>query len=352
MHRPLKKRSRKTGMPPGSLVTIGEPRSEPAELRLIHYDAEHLDETVLTTLAGCDQALSRAGVTWLHICGVHQLDVLRSLDRFGLHPLVLEDIANTAQRTKYEDYGDYVYIVLKLLSVAGNGEVDSEQVSIVLGKNFVISVEEGPSGAFDSVREMLQQNRAQARRMGADYLAYLLLDKAVDNYFAILEALGERIEALQDTLLHTAQAEQLQDLHRLRREALLLRRSIWPMRDVLAAIERERSPLIQDGTRIYLRDVYDHAIHIVDTIETDRETLAGMLEIYVSSATNRLNEVIKVLTIISTIFIPPMFIASVYGMNFRYMPELAWPWGYAFAWALMAVFALGMLLYFKRKRWL
>lgn len=352
MQRPLKKRSRKTGMPPGSVVAIGERRSDTTELRLTHYDAGHLDETALTTLADCAQTLSRPGVTWLHICGVHQLDVLRSLDRFGLHPLVLEDIANTAQRTKYEDYGDYVYIVLKLLSVAGDGEVDSEQVSIVLGKNFVISVEEGPSGAFDSVREMLQQNRAQVRRMGADYLAYLLLDKAVDNYFAILEALGERIDALQDALLHTAQSEQLQDLHRLRREALLLRRSIWPMRDVLAAIERERSPLIQDGTRIYLRDVYDHAIHIVDTIETDRETLAGMLEIYVSSATNRLNEVIKVLTIISTIFIPPMFIASVYGMNFRYMPELAWPWGYAFAWALMAVFALGMLLYFKRKRWL
>lgn len=347
-----KRRSRKTGMPPGSLVAIGEQRTDTTELRLIHYDAEHLDETTLTTLTGCDQALSRPGVTWLHICGVHQPDVLRNLDRFGLHPLVLEDIVNTAQRTKYEDYGDYVYIVLKMLSVTGNGEVDSEQVSILLGKKFVISVEEGPSGAFDSVREMLRQNRVQARRLGADYLAYLLLDKAVDNYFAILEAFGERVDAVQDALLHRAQTEQLQDLHRLRRQSLLLRRSIWPIRDMLASIERERSPLIQDGTRVYLRDVYDHAIHIVDTIETDRETLAGMLEIYVSSATNRLNEVIKVLTIISTIFIPPMFIASVYGMNFRYMPELAWPWGYAFAWLLMTALALGMVAYFKRKRWL
>lgn len=345
-----KRRSRKTGLPPGSLMHIGEQRSRTTELRLIHYDAEHFDQTLLPDLEGCGQYLERPGVTWLHISGVHQADILQHLDRFGLHPLVIEDIMNTEQRTKFEDYGGYIYIVVKTLS-AQNGEVGMEQISLVLGRNFAISVEESPSGAFESVRQMVEHNRGQVRQSGADYLAYLLLDKVVDNYFGVLEQFGERIDTLQDELISDARSEQLRHLHQLRRESLELRRSIWPLRDVLAGIERERSALIRDETRVYLRDVYDHAIHVVDTIETDREMLAGMLEVYVSNATNRLNEVIKVLTIISTVFIPPMFVASVYGMNFRHMPELAWPWGYAFAWGLMIALALAMLVYFKRKRW-
>ncbi|MFP5350910.1 MAG: magnesium/cobalt transporter CorA [Gammaproteobacteria bacterium] len=346
----IKTRSRKAGMPPGSLVHIGEQRSQTTELRLMHYDAQHLEQTLLPTLADCGEYVSRPGVTWLHISGVHQADVLRSLDRFGLHPLVIEDIMNTDQRTKFEDYGDYLYLVVKSLSSPNDG-IETEQVSIVFGRNFVISVEESPSGAFESVRQMVVHDRGQVRQSGADYLAYLLLDKVVDNYFVVLERFGERVERLQDELIQDVRPEQLQRLHALRRESLLLRRSIWPLRDVLAGIERERSPLVRDTTRVYLRDVYDHAIHVVDTIETARETLAGMLDVYVSSTTNRLNEVIKVLTIISTVFIPPMFIASVYGMNFRNMPELAWPWGYATAWVLMIALALAMVVYFKRKRW-
>ncbi len=345
-----KRRSHKAGLPPGSLVHIGERRSETTELRLIHFDPERCEQKLVADLEASAAYLDRPGVTWLHISGVHQAEVLQRLDRFGLHPLVIEDVMNTDQRTKFEDYGAYLYVVIKMLS-GDSGAVHVEQISIVLGRNFVISVEESPSGAFESVRQMVEKDRGHVRQSGADYLAYLLLDKVVDNYFIVLERFGERIEALQDELIRAPQPEQLQHLHTLRRESLLLRRSIWPMRDVLAAIERERSALIRDDTRLYLRDVYDHAIHVVDTIETDRETLAGMLEVYVSSATNRLNEVIKVLTIISTIFIPPMFVASVYGMNFRHMPELSWPWGYPLAWVFMIVLGLGMVVYFKRKRW-
>lgn len=347
-----KKRSRKAGMPPGSLVPIGDKRTETTELRLIHYDGERFDETLPTTLEGCDQTLARPGVTWLHICGAQQVEVLRHLDRFGLHPLVLEDIVNTAQRTKYEDYGEYVYIVLKMVSDSGNGSVDAEQISIVLGKNFVISVEEGPSGAFDSVREMIQKSRGQVRRMGADYLAYLLLDKVVDNYFLILETLGERIEVLQDELVERPSQDGLRRLHWMRRDTLLLRRSIWPLRGILGGLERERTSLFAETTRVYLRDVYDHTVAIVETIETFRETLSSVLEIYLSSVSNRMNEVMKVLTVITTIFMPLTFITGLYGMNFKYLPGLDRPWALAIVVGVMLAVVIFMLVQFRRKRWL
>lgn len=352
MRKFLKNRSRKAGLPPGTPVHIGERKSERTEFVLTHYEGGAVERRALETLDGCRVYLERPGVTWVHIVGVHDAERLQRLDCFGLHPLVIEDILNTDQRTKFEDYGQYLFLVLKMLSDQGAAGIVVEQICLVLGRNFVISVEEGPSGAFATVEELLAREHGRLRRSGADYLAYLLLDRVVDNYFGVLERLGERIDALQDELVRDVSPDDLQALHHLRRETLLLRRSVWPLREVLASLERERPGLIQEGTWVYLRDVYDHAIHVVDTIETFREVLAGMLEIYVSSSTNRLNEVIKVLTLIATVFIPPTFVASVYGMNFRHMPELDSPWGYPAAWAAMLALGVGMILYFKRKRWL
>lgn len=347
----IKKRSQKTGLPPGTLVHIGERRAGAVEFQVTHYDAERVEHRVVAQLDECLPWLKRPGVTWVHAAGAFDARAIQQLASFGLHPLVLEDIMNTDQRTKFDEYGDYAFIVLKLLH-AGDAEIASEQISIALGKNFVISVEESPSNAFGAVRDMIEHDRGRVRRAGADYLAYLLLDSVVDAHFEVLEKLGERIEALQDEMVDKPTPDTLRALHRLRREALLVRKSIWPLRSVLSEIERARSPLFREDTWIYLRDVYDHTVHIVDNIETFREMLSGLLDLYLSSATNRLNEVIKVLTVISTIFIPPSFIASVYGMNFRHMPELAWPWGYAAAWVAMIALATGTLVYLKKKRWL
>lgn len=347
-----KKRSQKAGLPPGSLVFIGAQRAKATEIRLVHYDAQGFEQRMVRSVEDALPYRERAGVTWVHIAGVQQIDVFRPLERFGVHPLVIEDILNTDQRTKFDDYGDCAYFVLKMLSDAAGDGVDAEQVSIVLSRNFVLSVEESPSGAFDSVLAMVEKNSARARKSGADYLAYLLLDKVVDNYFAVLEILGERIERLQDALVRQPTPETLQALHQLRREALFLRKSVWPLRDVIASLERNRPTMIAADTWIYLRDVYDHTIHIVDNVETFRETLSSMLDIYLSSVSYRMNEIVKVLTIITTIFMPLSFIAGVYGMNFEHMPELSWRWGYPAVLALMAGVAVYMLRQFRKKGWL
>lgn len=348
----VKRRSRKAGLPPGSLVHIGERKSTATTLHLIYYDGQHFESGAVTALDQAAASIGRPGVTWLHITGVHEAQMLQRLDRFGLHPLVLEDIVNTDQRTKYEDYGDYVYIVLKLLRADAETGVDMEQISIVLGRNFVISVEEGPSNAFDSVRAMVEKNRGQLRHTGADYLAYLLLDRVVDNYFAILENLGERTEALQDELVSRPSPDGLAALHRMRREALLLRRSIWPLREMLGGLGRLGSGLFSEGTALYLRDVYDHAVHVVESIDTYREMLGAMLEVYLSSVSYKMNQVIKVLTIITTIFMPLTFIAGIYGMNFDHMPELKWRWGYPAVLGAMLLVVLFMLRQFRKKGWL
>lgn len=352
MRRLLKKRSRKAGLPPGTPVHIGERRSETTELRLVHYEDGALEHREIAAVEEALPYLARPGVTWLHAVGAHDAERLKRLEQLGLHPLVIEDILNTDQRTKFEDYGEYAYLVLKMLSDGTEDAIEIEQISIVLGKNYVVSVEEGPSGAFASVEALIDKDRARVRQSGADYLAYLLLDRVVDNYFIVLERLGERIDALQDELVSGPGPQTLRLLHHLRRETLVLRRSVWPLREVIGGLERERSALIRPETAVYLRDVYDHTIHVVDTIETFREVLSGMLELYMSSSTNRLNEVIKVLTVIATVFIPPTFIASVYGMNFRHMPELDSPWGYPVTWLAMLGLGVGMLAYFRKKRWL
>jgi len=272
---------------------------------------------------------------------------------FNLHPLVMEDILNTDQRPKIEDYGDDLFIVLKMLSYNDRtDEITAEQVCLFLRENSLLSFREGEGNLFANVQERIRSGKGRLRKTGADYLAYTLVDIIVDNYFVILEKLGERVEALEEKLLTAPTTLTLQKIQRLKREMIFLRRWIWPLREVISGLERGESSRIQESTRIYLRDVYDHTIQVMDTIEIFRDMLSGMLDIYLSSLNNRLNAVMKVLTIIATIFMPLTFIAGVYGMNFKHFPELEWRWGYPGVLLMMAIIAGIMLMTFKKKKWL
>ena len=327
-------------------------------MSLIYYDGEQLVEeevTDVSDVSACRTWLSRPGVTWINVDGVHQIDLLERLGEcVGLHPLVLEDIANTAQRPKVEDYGGYLYIVLRMLTLQGTTqEVVGEQVSLVLGTNFVISFQEGiASDAFNPIRERLRTAKGRVRREGADYLVYSLIDAIVDGYFVLLEKLGEQIEVLDERMLTNSAREAARTINLLKREMIWLRKAVWPLREMISALQRAESTLIRASTGVYLRDVYDHTIEVIDTVETYRDVLSGMLENNLSLLTARLNEVMKVLTVISTIFIPLTFIVGIYGMNFRYMPELEWRWGYPLVMLGMAGIAVVLYFYFRRKKWL
>jgi magnesium transporter len=349
----IKKRSKKAGLPPGSLVHIGEKKVEEVKITIIDYDETHYQEKEAKTIEECFTFKDKPTVTWINVEGIHQVEILEKLGEcYGFHPLILEDILNTDQRPKTEDFGDYLYIVLKML-YPNNSEVVTEQISLILGPNFVISFQEGIKGdVFDPVRERIRTAKGKIRQLGADYLAYSLIDSIVDHYFIILEKLGENIEFLEEKLITSPTPETLQTIHNLKREMIFLRKSVWPLREVISGLERGESFLIKESTRIYLRDVYDHTIQVIDNVETFRDMLSGMLDIYLSSVSNRLNAVMKVLTIIATIFMPLTFLAGLYGMNFKYMPELSWPWGYPLALFIMLAIAVSMLVYFRKKKWL
>ena len=328
---------------------------QPVTLSFINYaNNEQLKEFQAPTFNENFKFANIPGVTWLDIDGVHQADLLEAVGTHAnLHPLVMEDIHNTYQRPKAEDYEDYLYIVLKMISWnEETKEVQAEQVSLILGKSYVISFKEDPGDIFDPVRLRLRESKGRIRKLGADYLAYSLLDQVVDHYFLVLENLGEQIEDLEEKLVTNPDSSTLQTIHHLKRELIFLRKSVWPLREAISSLERSESPLFQPETLVYMRDVYDHTIQVIDTIETFRDMVSGMLDIYLSSVSNRMNEVMKVLTIIATIFIPLTFIAGVYGMNFVNMPELQWPWGYFMVWGVMIVIVIAMIIYFKRKKWL
>jgi magnesium transporter len=341
-------------LPPGSLIHIGAKKTDEPKITLFDYDETHFQEKEIKNLEECFLFKETSTVTWVDVDGLHDVSILEKLGEcYGLHPLVLEDILNTDQRPKVEDYGDYLYIVVKMLFVNGKSKcVEMEQVSLILGPNFVFSFQESIGDVFDPIRERLRSGKGRIRKMGTDYLAYSLLDAVIDNYFIVMEGMGERVELLEGALVVDPRTETLRDIQHLKREMIFLRKAVWPLRELIANLERGESPLIQKSTRIYLRDVYDHAIQVIDTIETLREMLSGMLDIYLSSVSNRLNAVMKVLTIIATVFMPLTFLAGVYGMNFKHMPELEWRWGYPVLWGLMALIGLSMLIYFKKKKWL
>jgi len=354
MRRNKKTRSGKVGLPPGSLVSVGEKLSEKSKITLTYYDEQCLQEMDIRRISGCASFIKKTGVTWINFEGIPEVTVLEELGlSFGLHPLTLEDILNTDQRPKTEDYGDYLYIVLKMFYNDNQGAIDikSEQISIIFGVNFVISFQEQESNTFQTIRERLNNAKGRLRKSGPDYLTHALIDAIVDHYFLILENVGERIELLEEKLVKTPSTGLLSAIQELKKELILLRKSLWPLREMINSLERSESPLVNESSAFYFRDIYDHTIHIIDTLETYRDMLSGMLDIYLSSISNRMNEVMKVLTVIATLFMPLTFIAGVYGMNFKYMPELEWRWGYAMVWAVLLIIAGGMLLYFRKKKW-
>jgi magnesium transporter len=354
MPRFMKKISKKTGLPPGTLIHVGEKKTEKVRIRVMAYDEENLEEKDLDTIEECFPYLKKPTITWINIDGLHEVDVIDKIGKhFGLHPLVLEDILHTNQRPKVEDFEDYLFITSKMLSYDDKmNQVHAEQFSLVLGTHYMISFQEEEGDVFNPIRERLRKKTGRIGKMGVDYLAYALMDAIVDNYFVLLEKLGEKIESLEESLISDPGPNTLNAIHHLKRELIFLRKSVWPLREVINSMERLESTLIHDRTSVFLRDVYDHTIQVIEIIETFQDMVSGMLDVYLSSLSNRMNEVMKVLTIIATIFIPLTFIAGVYGMNFKHMPELEWHWGYHIVLSIMAILAIFMLFYFRKKRWL
>ncbi len=350
----IKKMSRKSGLPPGTLIHIGERKVDEAKIGVFFYDETRFEEVQVKTAEEVPLPKDESLVTWINLDGIHQTDILERLgERFGLHPLVMEDILNTEQRPKMEDYGDYIFVVIKMLSFDGDGGgITAEQVSLILGSNYVLSFQEQEGDVFNPLRERLRNGKGRVRKLGADYLVYSQLDAIVDSYFIVMEQIGESVEFLEDELVTKPTGDTMQTIHDLKRQMIFLRRSVWPLREVIGGLERWESPLIQESTRLFLRDVYDHTIQVIDTVETFRDMLSGMLDLYLSSVSNRMNEVMKVLTIIATLFIPITALAGIYGMNFKYMPELDLHWTYPLVWFIMLCSVGMMLVYFRRKKWL
>jgi magnesium transporter len=346
------KRSEKAGLPPGSMVHIGEKKSKWVKITVINYDKKNFTEKEVKKAGECKKYKDKKNVTWINVSGIHKTEVIEEIGKcFNLHPLLLEDIVNTDQRPKMENYGEYIFIVVKMLYQNKTG-INAEQVSLVLGPNFVLSFQESEDDVFDLVRERIRKGKGKTREMGADFLTYSLIDAIVDHYFIILERIGELVEELEEDMVKEPTPRTLEGIHRLKREMIFLRKSVWPLREVINAMLRSESKLIKKTTTIYLRDVYDHTIQVIDTVETFRDMLSGMIDLYLSSISNRMNEIMKVLTIIGTIFIPLTFVTGLYGMNFRYMPELESPWGYPVALGVMLLIAIMMIIYFKKKKWL
>ena len=287
----------------------------------------------------------KPSVTWIDVVGIHEPKVIEQIGcQFHIHPLLMEDIMNTTQRPKIDDLGKYICLILKLITFDENAmELRIEQLSLVFNDDFVLSFQESESGIFKPLRDRIRNSLGRIRKMGTDYLAYTLMDAVVDHYFVVMEKMGEKIDSLENEVVANPKRETLRGVQQLRDEILLVRRSVWPLREVISLLERAESPLVDKTSAIYFRDVYEHTIQVMDTVDTYRDILSGMFDIYLSSISNRLNEVMKVLTIIATIFMPLTFLAGVYGMNFEHMPELKWQYGYFMLWGVMIVIALTML---------
>jgi len=345
--------AKKAGLPPGSLVYIGG-KSEKTRLSVIDYDSEQVETRDLHSVEETFPFNGTSTVTWLNITGLQDVDIFQEIGReYHIHPLIMEDILHTGQRPKAEIFDAYIFLVFKMVRFKDpDGELDIEQVSMVLGKNFVMTFQEKEGDIFDPLRERIIEGKGRIRKAGPDYLAYAIADMLVDQYFEVLEALGEAAEQLEDKVMSNPDQSLVVDLQRMKRQLMALRRSIWPLREELSTLIREEHDLIHKDTIPYLRDVYDHAIRIIDTVEALRDMATGLLDVYLSSLSNRMNETMKVLTIIATIFIPLTFLAGVYGMNFAYMPELKLWWAYPVVWIVFLLIGAGMVVYFRSRKWL
>lgn len=342
------------GLPPGTLIYLGEKRVENVTVAVIDYNENEITERLAATPAECSQYISKKTVTWINVTGLHDTDFLAKLGEvLEIHPLVLEDILHTGQRPKLEDHDNYIFIVFQMFyRQPDTPKIVSEQVSMILGPGYVITFQEMEGDVFEMIRDRIRAGKGRIRKMGCDYLAYALLDAIVDNYFVVLDDLDEHTEDLHEAVLSHPETETLQAIHRLRRELIFVRKRLWPLRELVAALEKSENRLIQKDLRPYLRDVYEHTIQVIDTVESLRDVMSGVMDIYITMVSNRTNDVMKVLTVIATLFIPLTFVAGIYGMNFEFMPELRWPWGYFGALGVMGAIGLNMLIYFKRRGWL
>lgn len=346
--------SKKVAQPPGTLIHVGEKKSETVALSLFRYNKDVLEEKKMEDSGEFVLEKDFRGVCWVDLSGIHDIPTVENIgSTFNIHPLVQEDILNTYHRPKFEESEEYLFLVLKMLMYDPEAKnVISEQVSFVLGPNFLVTFQEQEGDVFNPVRERLRKAQGRIRKMGPDYLLYALMDAVVDNYFLVLEAIGEELEILEDQLLENPTPGVLQTVHKLKREMIFLRKAVWPLRELINGLQKTGSKLVKKTTVVYFRDIYDHTIQVIETVETYRDMVSGLQDLYLSSVSNKMNEVMKVLTIIATIFIPLTFIAGIYGMNFEFMPELKWKSGYFIIWGIMAVIALVMLFHFKRKKWL
>lgn len=350
---PHKLSKRAGGQIPGSPHINGDKSDVPVRISVIDYDAAHFQEKQVTQISECFPFRDTETVTWINVDSLGNTRIIEELGKcFTIHPLILEDILNTEQRPKMEDLESYIYLNLKMLSyIEPDRDVKVEHFSMIIGSNFLISFQEDIGDIFDPVRERIRKD-GRIRKFGPDYLAYALIDGIVDNYFVVMEKLEERVEDLEEELVANPTRESLNKINRLKKDMIFLRKSVWPLREVINNLERSESPLIRETTTIYLRDVYDHTIQVIDTLETFRDMVSGMIDIYLSGLSYKMNEIMKVLTLIATIFIPLTFVVGLYGMNFRNMPEIEWEYGYYTVLIVMVIMVLGMLAYFRGKKWI
>ena len=346
--------SKKAGMPPGTLIHIGERKADYVRLNILNYDENGFEEKELKAIEESFSYKDKPSITWINIDGLHDVEIIAKIgNEFNFHPLIMEDILHTNQRPKMNDLDNYLFIVLRMLYYDHvENEIISEQLSLILWNNMVISFQESAGDIFEPVKERIRKDKSRIRKMGPDFLLYALIDAVVDNYLIVLENINDRVEELEEELISRPVPRTLESIHNFKRELIFLKKSLWPLRDLIGTLAGGETDLIQEKTNVFFKDVHDHTIHMIDTVESYRDLVSGMMEVFLTGVSNRMNEVMKMLTIIATIFIPLTFIVGVYGMNFNYMPELTWHYGYFIAWLVMILVGVIMLIWFKRKNFL
>ncbi|MDX2247036.1 MAG: magnesium/cobalt transporter CorA [Bacteroidia bacterium] len=347
------KTSEKAGLPPGSMVYVGKARQGDTAISAFDFNDEKIDFRENLQPEDLTHFTNPETTSWINVDGIHEPEVINKIcEKFCIHPLTREDIVNTSLRPKVEEYDTYCFVVMKMIYLyEESGQILIEQVSFVLGENYIITFQEQFGDVFESVRNRIKQEGSRIRKRKSDYLLYALMDVILSNYFIVLDKLEDKIENLEERMYNHSHSQILQEIQILKRELIFLRRAVFPLREVINQIVRSEATVVSSSVQVYYRDLYDHIYQVVDTIETFRELLSELHDLYLSEVSNRMNEIMKVLTIISTIFMPLTFIAGIYGMNFKYMPELKWHWGYPAIWGIMATMALGMIFYFRRKKW-
>ena len=359
MSRFYRKTFKKAGEAPGTLISSAT--SGEVKIHVLAYNIEKVIDEEVNDIESAFDIKLEGGVTWINIDGLSDINAIEKIgEKLNIHKLTLEDILSIGQRPKFEEYGEYIFVVLKMLFFnESKGRVESEQLSIILTKDYVVTFQEKVGDVFENIRVRLKKENAKMRKLNTDFLLYSLVDAVVDHYFIVLEKIGEKIEHMEDQVIDNPVPKTLKQIHKIKSDMLFLRKSVWPLREVVNTLTKTDSSTINDSTHIYFRDVHDHTVQVIETIETLKDMAGGLLDTYLSSvsnrmteASNRMNEVMKILTIFASIFIPLTFIAGVYGMNFEYMPELKWMYGYPMIWAVMIIMTLVMLIYYRKKKWI